>query len=113
MVLVNENIYGSNWQNNANGEWVSVNWETGKTNWETKWENKGSTVSADNMLYMYEEKRGNMALVKANPEKFDLISSFQVKQGAGPHWARPAIYFGKLLVRHGDVLLAYNIAKNK
>ena len=29
VVLVNGNIYGSNWQNNAKGKWASVNWETG------------------------------------------------------------------------------------
>ena len=44
VVLIDGNIYGSNWQNNANGKWVSVNWENGKTNWETKWENKQTSA---------------------------------------------------------------------
>ena len=46
-VLVNENIYGSNWQNNSQGKWASINWETGKLNWETEWYNKGSVIFAD------------------------------------------------------------------
>jgi len=61
------------------------------------------------MLYCYEEKRGNMALVKADPDGFEVISSFKVREGSGPHWARPTIYNGMLLVRHGKVLIAYKI----
>ena len=61
------------------------------------------------MLYLYDEKRGNMALVKSNPKKFEIISSFRVTEGNGPHWSRPAIYNGILYIRHGDVLVAYDI----
>ncbi|MGE5394781.1 MAG: alcohol dehydrogenase, partial [Candidatus Saccharibacteria bacterium] len=68
-----------------------------------------SIISADQLLYCYEEKSGNLALVKPTPEKFDVISSFKVDKGAGPHWAHPAIYDGKLLVRHGESLMIYNI----
>jgi hypothetical protein len=50
-----------------------------------------------------------MAIVKADPETFEVISSFRVTEGNGPHWARPSIYNGMLLVRHGDVLVAYDI----
>jgi len=63
------------------------------------------------MLYCMEEKRGNIALVKASPKEFKVISTFRVKEGKGPFWARPAIYYGKLFVRHGDVLVAYDINK--
>ncbi|MDX1285154.1 MAG: hypothetical protein R3182_09085, partial [Draconibacterium sp.] len=66
-------------------------------------------IAAEGMLYLCEEKRGNMALVKADPKKFEVISSFKVDYGKGPHWARPAIYNGMLLVRHGEVLVAYDI----
>ena len=63
-VLFDGNIYGSNWENNARGKWASVNWENGETNWEQQWENKGSIICADGLLYLYEEKRGNVALVE-------------------------------------------------
>ena len=61
------------------------------------------------MLYCLEEKRGNIALVKADPKEFKVISTFRIKEGKGPYWARPAIYEGKLLVRHGDVMIGYDI----
>ena len=109
VVLVDGNIYGSNWENNARGKWASVNWETGRTNWETKWENKGSIIFADGMLYLLEEKRGNVALVEPSPKALKIVSTFKVEEGAGPYWAHPAIYDGKLFIRHGDVLMVYDI----
>lgn len=109
VVLVDGNIYGSTWDNNANGKWASVNWETGRTNWVTGWENKGSVITADGKLYLYEEKRGNVALVEPSAEKLKIISTFKMAAGTGPHWAHPAIYGGKLFIRHGDVLMIYNL----
>ena len=109
VILFDGNLYGSNWQNNSKGRWASVNWETGRTNWEQEWYNKGSTVFADGMLYIYEEKSGNVALVEPSSEKMKIISTFKVTDGEGPHWAHPAIYSGKLFIRHGNVLMIFNI----
>ncbi len=109
VVLVDGNLYGSNWQHNSRGRWASVNWESGVTNWETEWYNKGSVIYADGMLYIYEEKSGNIALVAPSPKKLEIVSTFKMEEGTGPHWAHPAIYDGKLFIRHGDVLMVYNI----
>ena len=109
VVKVGDSVYGSNWTNNTQGNWLCVDWNTGKTLYETKWINKGSIISADGMLYCYEEKSGNLALVRPNPEKFDVVSSFKVSGGAGPHWAHPAIFDGKLYVRHGENLMVYDL----
>jgi outer membrane protein assembly factor BamB len=109
VVLVDGNIYGSTWTNNSRGKWASVNWETGKTNWETEWENKGSIIYANGMLYLFEEKRGNVALVEPSPDEMKIISTFRVSKGTGPAWAHPAIYDGKLFIRRGDVLMIYNV----
>ncbi len=108
-VLVDGNIYGPNWQHNSRGKWVSVNWETGETNWEEEWHNKGSIIYADGMLYLYEEKSGNVALCEPSSEKLKIISTFKVTDGQGPHWAHPSIYDGKLFIRHGNVLMIYNV----
>lgn len=108
-VKIDNHIFGSNWKNNSNGNWVCVDWNTGKTMYETHWHNKGPIISADGMLYCYEEKSGHLALVKPNPEKFEIISSFKIEKGTGPHWAHPAIFDGKLFVRHGEYLAVYNL----
>jgi outer membrane protein assembly factor BamB len=106
-------IYGSNWTNNRLGNWVCLDWETGEVQYEVEWHNKGSVIFADGMLYCYEEKSGNIALVKPNPKTFEVVSSFKVDLGSGPHWAHPTIYNGKLYVRHGDVLMVYNILQSE
>lgn len=110
VVQVGGYIYGSNWLNNADGNWCCIDWKTGTKKWEQHWECKGSIISAEGMLYIYDEKRGNLALLNVNPEKFDLVSSFQIKQGdSGPFWAHPVIHNGILYIRHTNALMAYDI----
>jgi len=108
-VVVDGYIYGSNWLNNKKGNWVCLDWKTGKVMYENKWKNKGSVIAAEGMLYCYEEHKGNLALVRATPEKFDVVSSFQIKMGSKQHWAHPAISDGRLYVRHGEALMVYDI----
>ncbi len=110
VVVVNGYIYGSNWLNNSNGNWCCIEWNTGKKMWEQHWNNKGSIIYADGMLYIYDEKSGNVGLLKPDPAKFTLVSSFKVTQGdAGPFWAHPVIHNGILYMRHSNALIAYNI----
>ena len=109
VVLVDGFLYGSNFTGRNDGKWVCMNWDTGEIKWIADFHNKGPIIYADGMLYCQEEKRGHMALVKADPEAFEVISSFRVTEGAGPHWARPTIFNQMLMVRHGDVLLTYKL----
>jgi outer membrane protein assembly factor BamB len=110
VVLIDGYLYGSNWINNRKGNWCCIDWNTGKAMYETEWETKGAIIAAEGMLYCYDEKRGNMALVKANPEKFEIISQFKVPHGKGPYWTHSVIKHRKLYVRHGEALMVYDIA---
>lgn len=103
-------LYGSNWENNNRGKWCALDFETGKLLFEEAFRNKGSIIFADDLIYLYTEQPGYVALVKPNAEKLDIISSFRIDKGSGPHWAHPAIYDGKLYIRHGEVLMVYNIS---
>jgi outer membrane protein assembly factor BamB len=109
-VKVGNYIYGSNWKHNSMGNWVCLDWETGKVMYEKEWINKGSIISADEMLYCYEEKTGNIALVKPTPEDFKVVSSFKINSNRGPFWAHPVIKDGRLYIRHRNSLFVYNIA---
>jgi outer membrane protein assembly factor BamB len=109
VVLLGDNIYGSNHMSAPVNNWVCVDWNTGKTLWTSKWYNQGAVISADGMLYLYEEKSGHVALVKPNSFKLDVVSEFQVTKGEGPFWAHPVISDGKLYIRHGDFLMVYLI----
>jgi outer membrane protein assembly factor BamB len=108
-ILVDGYIYGSGHRNKG---WYCIDWKTGEVQYTTKeLDGKGNIIYAEDLLYCYGEK-GNFGLVRPNSKKFELISSFEISEGSGPHWAHPVISEGKLYVRHGDVLLVYDIKKN-
>jgi outer membrane protein assembly factor BamB len=109
VVLVGDYLYGANWNGNGDGNWMCVEWKTGKTMYDTHWHGKGSLTYADGMLYCYEEKDGNIALVKAAPSGFETISSFKINLGKDQHWAHPVVCGKRLFIRHGDVLMAFDI----
>lgn len=105
-------LYGSNWQNNKKGKWVCMDWKTGEIMYVAPWDTKGSMVMADGLFYCYNE-RGTVGIIKPDSEEFKVISEFKIKKGAGPHWAHPYIGEQKLLIRHGDALMVYDIAEKK
>lgn len=113
VVKVGEHIFGSNWINNAKGNWVCLNWETGKKMWEEQWNTKGSIIAVNDKLVIYDERRGNVGLVDTTPEKFNLISSFRIPLGKGPHWSHPVISNGILYIRHGKALMAFKIGEEE
>ena len=108
VVLVDGYLYGSNWYNNSKGRWVCMKWSTGEIKYVDQWKTKGNILFADGLLYVYEE-RGTVGLVKPDKNGFEVISSFRIREGKGPHWAHLTIYDGKMLVRHGEALMVYSI----
>jgi outer membrane protein assembly factor BamB len=100
-------IYASGHQ--ASRSWFCVDWKTGETKYQVRDIGPANVIFADGMLYVYSERDGTMNLVKPNPDKFELVSSFDVVYGTGPHWAHPVILNGVLYIRHGDALMAYKI----
>lgn len=110
VVMMDGKIYGSNWINNGDGNWCCLDWDSGEILYEEHWNNKGSVIAADSMLYIYEEKRGHVALVAPGSDRFEVISSFRISEGSGPHWAHPVIQKGRLYIRHGNALMVYDIS---
>ena len=109
VVLLDGYLYGSNWYDNVKGDWVCLEWDTGEVVYKTAWNgSKGSIIYTDKMFYCYDED-GNVGLVKASPKGFDVVSTFAITQGSGKHWAHPAISDGRLYIRHGEALMAYDI----
>lgn len=105
MVVVDGYLYGSG---DNHREWRCIDWESGEEKYASKDIGKGVVIYADGMLYCYGD-RGELALVKANPNEFKVISQTKVELGTSQHWAHPVINKGRLFVRHGDVLIAYKI----
>jgi outer membrane protein assembly factor BamB len=71
----------------------------------------GALISADNMLYYYNQK-GDLMLLNYNQGNIEVVSSFRVKKGTLEHFSHPVIEDGVLYQRHGKVLIAYDI-RNK
>ncbi|MBN4049828.1 PQQ-like beta-propeller repeat protein [bacterium AH-315-M10] len=104
-LLVGGFIYG----NHKRG-WSCLDFKTGKQRWFGRGVRKGSLTYADGMLYTLSERGGKIGLVRATPEKFELISSFKVP-GDGKSWAHPVVIGKRLYVRYGDKLTVYDVTR--
>ncbi|GHU88716.1 polyvinylalcohol dehydrogenase [Bacteroidia bacterium] len=104
-VKVGNYVYGSGEKNRY---WYCIDWYTGETKYKNNEIGVGNIISADGMLYCYSD-RGELALVEANSEKFNIVGKFKITLGTNQHWAHPVICKGVLYVRHGNTLMAYKV----
>ncbi len=111
-VLVDGYVYASSHQG-LRGKWSCVELKTGKLMWQDGGVGRGgSVIFADGMLYCYSED-GNVGLVQPSSDKCNVVSTFKVPKGDGSHWAHPVVAAGRLFIRHGDVLMCYDISAGK
>ena len=104
-VVVDGYIYGSG---DNTRDWQCTDWKTGEQKYASQAMAKGNLIYADGMLYCYSEK-GELALVPATTQGFNIASKTKVELGTAQHWAHIVINNGKLFVRHGKSLIAYKI----
>ncbi len=108
IVLVDGYLYGACHRSN-NAKWVCLDWKTGQMTYAERGVGMGSLTYADGMLYTLSE-HGTMGLVRATPDAHQVISQFELpKGGEGPSWAHPVVCGGRLYLRHGDYLHAYDV----
>jgi outer membrane protein assembly factor BamB len=83
---------------------------TGKLRWKHRGAGGSvSMVAADGYLYMH-YANGTMALVKASPDEYKVVSSFKIpNSGDRPGWAHPIIAGGRLYLREGDFILCFDV----
>ncbi|MDY0168772.1 MAG: PQQ-binding-like beta-propeller repeat protein [Thermoguttaceae bacterium] len=108
VVLVGDHIYGGNGQNR--GGPTCLDFLTGKIAWQPEPPARGSTgvLFADgHLIFRYD--RGSVVLVEATPDEFRIKGQFDPPKGEGPAWAHPALNDGRLYLRHGDLLLCYDL----
>lgn len=108
VVLVGNNLYGSSALYNL-ARWICLDWETGEMKYSNRGVGKGSLTYADGMLYTLSQ-RSKMGLVPATPAAHEVISEFRIPRGGeGPTWAHPVVCGGRLYIRHGEFLYAYDV----
>ncbi|MFY7951411.1 MAG: PQQ-binding-like beta-propeller repeat protein [Armatimonadaceae bacterium] len=116
MVLVGDYVYFGNAHNS--GHPACVEFKTGEVKWkETKGAAGGSgsgcVVYADGRLY-FRYENGKVALVKASPDKFEVVGAFDIPEKSGqPSWQHPVVVNGKLYLRDQDNLHCYDVKKKK
>ncbi|MEM7201582.1 MAG: PQQ-binding-like beta-propeller repeat protein [Planctomycetota bacterium] len=104
VVLVDGHVYGVGRRNLK-----CLELRTGKVLWEEKSVGKGSVCYADGHLVVRSE-RGPLAWVAAQPTGYAEHGRFdQPDRSEEPSWAYPAVHEGRLYVRDGAVLLAYEL----
>jgi len=108
MVLIDGYLYGTSTFKNRD-KWVCLDWETGALRYIDEGTGKSSLTYADGNLYTLSINR-LVGLVKPSPEKFEVVSTFEIPAGGeGLSWAHPVVCDGRLYLRHGDFLYAYGI----
>ena len=105
-------IYGANSRGKDRNKWICFDWKTGETKYSESGVGKGSITMADGLLYTLSEEGGNVGLVTPTASGHEIISKFQIPEGGeGPVWAHPVVVGGRLYVRHGDLLFAFDVKK--
>jgi outer membrane protein assembly factor BamB len=91
-------------------DWQVLSWNTGEMLVQNKDLGGGAVIYADGMFYCYTENDGEMALVKASCNKFEVVSRFKVPLGTDQHWAHPVIHNKRMYIRHGNALMVYDFS---
>ncbi len=108
VIFFDGHLYGAA-HNFNRGKWICLDWKTGEMKYAAKGVGKGSATMADDMLYTLSEKK-KAGLVKATPDGHKLAGEFKIPSGGkGPSWAHPVVCGGRLYIRHGDFLYAFDV----
>ncbi|HUT95943.1 MAG TPA: PQQ-binding-like beta-propeller repeat protein [Thermoguttaceae bacterium] len=108
VVLLDGHIYGAS-HKTSNGKWACLEWKTGRMTYAERGLGQGSLTCADGMLYILNERR-KIGLVRPAPAGHQVVSQSEIPEGGeGPTWAHPVVRGGRLYVRHGDFLYAFDV----
>lgn len=105
MVYLDGYAYGSG---DKNRNWYCVDWKSGENKYADSSLGLGVVIAADGKLFCYSD-RGELAMVKADPAGYKILSKTKVSLGSEQHWAHPVIDDGRLYLRHGSALIIYKI----
>ena len=106
VVLVGDHVYGTS----DNGSWCAINFMTGEVGYLSRAAGKGSAHYADGMVYGLTERDRTVLLIQPEPERFVLVSSFELpNEVTGPSWAHPVVIGGRMYLRHAQYLYCYDV----
>ncbi|WP_299462421.1 PQQ-binding-like beta-propeller repeat protein [uncultured Gimesia sp.] len=89
------------------GVLTCLNLETGKRTWKKGRYGYGQMILVDDLLLILAED-GRVELIKADPEQYQQVASFQAIEGQT--WNHPALAQGKLFVRNSEEAACFDIS---
>ena len=115
IVLLDGRLYGYAPSQNRSKPWMCIDFKSGATIFQDspvtssyKYKN-GCLTYADGMFYLYSDD-GKMTLAKPTDTAFEVTGRLRIEDpGTQPTWAHPVVYGGRLYIRYGDKLGAYNV----
>ncbi len=112
VMIVDGYLYGQADGDHQKRHLACLDMETGKTVWtadELCGDRSASLTFADGMLYFVSDQ-GEIGLVRPNPEKLEIVSRFELpKNDQGVFYAHPVVCGGRLYIRHGEFLYAFDV----
>ncbi len=102
--------------------WTMLNLKTKDADvaWKSTKLGKGSVTYADGLFFCYEERSGDLAVVKATPDtkewtevgRMSLPSKSTTRPNSGKVWPHPVIAQGRLFLRDYDKLFVFDLKSN-
>lgn len=115
VIQIGDNVYG----HSDRGGWTCLAFKKADENlvWAYSKFGKGSITYADGHFICYEEKSGNVAVIKATDSKWEEVGTMKLPKrsktpkGQGQIWAHPVVAHGKLFLRDFDYLFCFDLKK--
>jgi outer membrane protein assembly factor BamB len=110
MIMIGDYVYLGHGHNQ--GFPACVKWKTGENVWgKARGAGNGSAaiIAADGKLY-FRYQDGTMALIAADPAKYELLSQFKLPTHEGESWPHPVIQDGRLYIRDQDYLQCFDVS---
>ncbi|QEL16977.1 PQQ-binding-like beta-propeller repeat protein [Limnoglobus roseus] len=115
VIQVGDYVYG----HSDRGGWTCLAFKKDDDNaiWQNSKFGKGAITYADGHFLCYEEKSGNLAVIKATDEgwkedgQLTLPKRSKTPKGQGAIWAHPVVAHGKLFLRDFDYLFCFDLKK--
>jgi hypothetical protein len=123
-IYVDGYLYGCSGRNPPDADLRCIDWQTGKVQWVERGsgaqQERSSLLFVDGHFVVLGEY-GSLKLVRANPQKYDLVSEVMLQQPASrpnspprrllksPCWAAPILSHGLLYVRGDDRIVCLEL----
>lgn len=107
-------LYASSGRHSHQAELRCIEWKTGKVMWAEEGLSRSSLLLVEDYLICLSEY-GTLRLLKANSEKFDVVSEVSLEDEDGnallkpPAWSAPILSDGRLFVRGDDRLVCLQV----